>query len=222
MEKAWWSIGLSCCNRDTDSTYRKFSYEELPPIQAKLDENFKWLERKPRYEYSMSDETFDVKKLFQIEAQINTKLPKFFSTFVKNKELSYRITSCTACYFTLPNYVVKTVGKYEGFLILFLSDQQGCIKWYLYLDKTGEHFIVSSANYYGFDSYDELSDEGLSNFSYKSEIDLEEEEVWFCGNSFKEFIYRFWIENELWRGGRTKEQKHYIAHYLNLNPLSNS
>ncbi|MFY9227225.1 MAG: hypothetical protein WAQ98_31435, partial [Blastocatellia bacterium] len=87
MEKAWWTVDLPF--RKIDGTYKKVSYEELPPIKVKLDEKFKWLEKKPRNSYKISDETFNTTRLFQIEAQINIKLPESFTTFVKNQELHY-------------------------------------------------------------------------------------------------------------------------------------
>jgi len=217
MEKAWWAIDLPF--RKIDSTYKRIPYEEIPPIKVKLDEKFKWLEKKPRNHYKISDETFNTTRLFQIEAQTNLKLPESFTTFVKNQELHYRIQSYTACYFTLPNYVVKTIGKYEGFLIVFLSDQQGCPLWHLYFDKTGRHFVVAAYYYYGFDSQDEIYDKSLHNLSTPTEIDLEQKNIWFCAPSFKEFIYRFWIENDFAHKGtyaNSKEHKQYELDYLEI------
>lgn len=186
MKKAWWSWELS--SRPVDGTYGRFSYKELPPITIELDDEFKWLEKKHDTGCFLNDYTITQERLFQIEAQTNIKLPVSFYNFFINRDLQKRLHSYTSCYFTFPNYIVKTTGKYKGYLIAFLSDQQGGIKWYLYLDKKGRHFIVCSSNHYGFNSYEELYEKGLSNFSDKSEIDLEKEEIWFCGASFKEFI----------------------------------
>ncbi|MBL8196567.1 MAG: hypothetical protein JNM06_22435 [Blastocatellia bacterium] len=223
MEKAWWTTNLPF--RKIDVTYQRIAYEEIPPIKAKLDEKFKWLEKKPRNDYKISDETFNTTRLFQIEAQTNVKLPESFTTFVKNQELHYRIQSCTDCYFTLPNYAEKTIGKYEGFLITFLSN--GSPFWNLYFDKTGEHFIVASQSYCGFDSQDEMYNKGLYDLSTPTGIDLEQKDICFCAPSFKEFIYRFWIENDIfyrfwiendifYRGINSKEHKQYVADCLEI------
>jgi len=57
----------------------------------------------------------------------------------------------------------------------------------------------------------------------KSEVDLESEDIYLCAPSFPEFIYRFWLENELWlalnerRQDLPRDQARYVEHYRRIS-----
>jgi len=65
-----------------------------------------------------------------------------------------------------------------------------------------------SRNPYGF--------HGLDN---SKSIDIQNEPMWFCAPSFKEFVYRFWLENEIWftlidkDRSLTSTEQSYLKHY---------
>ena len=118
--------------------------------------------------------------------------------------------SCTACYLDLGNFPVKVTGG--GRLIHFLSDQQWVRHWLLYLGDDGAEAVVSTYDPYGFELGDDEELEAPDRFQPGAADAL------LCADSFSEFLYRFWIENEIWfalseRQPLTDEQRHYAEHY---------
>jgi hypothetical protein len=180
------------------ATYSGFSYDELPPLPESPDEEFRWLERRPpREEWSLrGDESELQRRLGEIERASEVRLPRAFLTFFRSPELQSRIRSGTACYLQLPDHLVATVGSEYGHLIHFLSDQQWCLHWYLHINSGGEECILCSPNPYGFDPSEAGTDDETAQGSRP--IDPAEEQIVFCAPSFSDFIYRFWIENEIW------------------------
>ena len=113
------------------------------------------------------------------------------------------------CHWELPDFIVPTVGPEEGRLIHFLSDQQWCMHWSLYVSRDGQECVLCSTEAHGFDG-----DE-------PGAINPAESGAYFCAPSFSEFVYRFWIENEVWlalvgRQKLTKVQQAYVDHYRPL------
>jgi hypothetical protein len=108
------------------------------------------------------------------------------------------------------DYAVKTKGASEGHLIHFLSDSQWCVHWYIHIDCLGKEFVVATPDAYGFEF--ESPGENVA-------IDLAKEDTRFCASTFTEFIYRFWLENEIWfalaRDKRplTAIEQAYVDHY---------
>jgi hypothetical protein len=71
--------------------------------------------------------------------------------------------------------------------VRFLADSQGCLFWYLYVPGTAiGHAVVASAKFYGTPEED-----------WEQE-DLENDELDFVAESFESFLWRFWVENEIW------------------------
>lgn len=216
MKTGWWFYHLpnrpNPINEGEEELYL-FSYENLPPIKADLDDNFEWLREKPEIE-SMYNyfycEDLELSRLLKIEAQINIKLPKSFLYFIKTKELHYRIAGATN-YLMVPDSPIKTVGKYEGFIIQFIANYLEYSNWYLYLDKTGSHFILTS-------KYHKIRDyKGQESTLYdETSVDLEKDDFWFCAPSFNEFIYRFWLESNILDDPYSLNylEQEYINHYL--------
>lgn len=206
-------------------TYSLFDYETLPPIQAKLDENFHWLRSEPIKQRSLAEGTYpddtepDLTKLAKLVSQIDLELPQAFTTFINSIDLHRRIRSCTDCYLDVADRAVRTVGSHKGFLVHFLSDSQGCLHWYIHIDDSSQHFVLVSPNAYGF-TFEDASEELDGDAPYqKDEIDLEREDILFCAPTFTEFVYRFWLENEIWfaiawdKQPLTAIQQAYANHY---------
>jgi hypothetical protein len=171
---------------EISSTYHLFDYEALPPIEIELDENFDWLKPYPEqiskedWEYDFSQE---IKQLKKDAEEKDLEIPNSFLNFMSNGELIRRIRSNTDCYFEFGDCIEEVVESNGMNFIHFMSDSQGCFFWYLCIDKDGESCIVTSVNLYG----------------YKNKVAPELDEVgYFCASSFEEFIFRFWIENEIW------------------------
>lgn len=207
MKTGWWSFELPGYRPHPEvATYTLFSYEDLPPTLEKPDYYFEWLKPQSIKEHSLFEGCYpdgskpDLSKLTSIASQVGIPLPEPFTTFIDSIELHKRIRSCTDCYLDLADYAVKTKGSNEGYLIHFLSDSQWVGHWYIHINAQGNHFIVTSLNAYGFALEDENGNPNID------EIDLQEEEIWFCAPSFIEFMYRFWLENEIWFALAEKER----------------
>lgn len=181
----WWAFGLETAGvsaRPTVGTYGRYEFEVLPPIPRELTGDLAWLAGQPTPgEWSIGTEP--VAELAELEAacgRLGLALPSVFLDFLRSPQLQSKIRSCTACYISVGPVPVKAPGA-DGHLIRFLADQQGCLYWYLYVTAT-DHAVVSSADFYGGPG-DDYTDDG---------------EIEFCGESFESFLYRFWLENEIW------------------------
>jgi hypothetical protein len=195
-------------------TYSIFRLEDLPPVPAEaLREDFQWLRNAVRDVISAEHEPESWKSQFnQIVTSASAcglSLPETFKTFMSSYELRGRIRSSTDCFFELPDRIVEFPPGDNKYLIKFLSDSQGCLFWYLYLDEAGEHCVVASDLSFGSDW----------DAPEPSETEQAKERILFCSPSFAEFIYRFWIENEIWfvlsdeKKLLTNEQQRYLDHY---------
>ena len=213
IRKGWWSFDLPDY-RPGESTYTLFPYDELPPIDSSIDDDFAWLSGQSTKEHSLSENAYptgekpDLSKITDLEKNLKLNLPSEFVLFMKETDLHAKIRSCTDCYLELPDFVVMTYGAEDGFLVHFLSDSQYVLHWFLYLNLTGEHCVLVSENPYG-----------IQGFDLPQSISIEAEPIWFCASSFKEFIYRFWLENEIWftlvdkNRSLTTTENLYLTHY---------
>lgn len=217
IKTGWWSFELPQYRpHPTLATYSLFPYEDLPPIRQDLDEEFRWLMSRPIKERSLLEGCYsdgskpDLNKLSKIADQVSVNIPSAFSTFIQSTELHKRIRSCTDCYLDVADQAVITKGVIEGYLIHFLSDSQWCVHWYIHLDSSGKEFVLASTDAYGFEFGDSAA---------KKEIDLVKEDIRFCAPTFVEFIYRFWLENEIWyalawdKRPLSEIEQSYVDHY---------
>ena len=222
LPRGWLSIDLPGYREPPEaSTYAGFSFEGLPALPGRLDGELAWLRAEPEVEASLAGgNDYDgvparpatERELAQLVAGIDVRLPRAFEAFVCTPEPRSRIRSATACYLDLADFVVSVSGG--GWLIHFLSDQQWVCHWLLYVDSDGAEAVVSTSAAYGFDvSQDEGGfDAGTSDRFAPGPHDL------LVADSFAEFLYRFWIENEIWyalTAGRdlTPDQRRYAEHY---------
>jgi hypothetical protein len=199
-----------------------FSYKELPPLPPEgADQSFGWLQRQPVQEASMAESIFsdgakpDLGKLPQIIGAADPRPSASFVRFIGAIDLHRRMRSVTDCYFDLGDRIIRTQDPHAGYLVHFLSDSQWCGHWYLHVSPTSQA-VLASLNAYGF-NMDEDDDPDAP--WRKNEIELESEEIYLCAASFPEFIYRFWLENELWfalsenHQRLPSEQANYAEHY---------
>ena len=218
IKTGWWSFELPQYRpHPTKSTYSLFAYEDLPPIHEKPDSDFQWLKSQPTKVRSLGEGCYsdgskpDLTKLSTIVTSVDVHAPASFLTFIQSLDLHERIRSCTDCYLDVADHAVKTTGATSGYLIHFLSDSQWCMHWYLHLDYSGQECVIASPNAYGFE---------FEDTDARDEIDLAREDVCFCAPTFIEFIYRFWLENEIWyalawdKRPFTPLEKVYVDHYL--------
>jgi uncharacterized protein (TIGR02996 family) len=208
----WWFVRLEGY-RDIDDTYAPFRYESLPPLPVKaLGRGFQWLNKgKEKRQQGAWDRKWQ-KKLDQLggqAAELGLTLPRVFHEFMGNEGLRRRVRSCTDCYFTWPRRIVESPAGEGGYLLRFYSDSQDCLHWYLYLSRPKYHCVVASEGLFGGDDWAEDDED----------IDDESGEFWFCAPSFEAFVYRSWIENEIWyalshdHDPLTAEEEAYLSHY---------
>lgn len=170
---------------ERSATYHLFDYEELPPIEEELDGSFDWLSNQPEqkdekaYPYAFGDQLILLRK--EADAK-GLKVPDSFFRLMGDGGLLRRIRSNTDCSFELGEFIEEVPDTHGMNFIHFMSDSQGCGYWYLCVDKAGNHCVVTSGNLYGHTN----KEEGAEEIGY------------YCAASFEEFIYRFWIENEIW------------------------
>ncbi|HEY3059377.1 MAG TPA: hypothetical protein VGL99_10425 [Chloroflexota bacterium] len=107
-----------------------------------------------------------------------------------------------------------------GSLIHFLPDQQWVMHWLLYIGSDGAEAVLATYVPYGF-ALDESEIEPADDPSYKParlrEFQVGATDAVVCAESFSEFVYRYWIENEIFfraRQGRLPDELgRYAEHY---------
>lgn len=129
------------------------------------------------------------------------------------------ITSSTDCYFTLGFRPVAALG---GLVVPFYNDSQGCVTWGLWLHRGGAQAVV------GFQLLYADPDEEAADLPPQVSEPLDEEgtrlgQFFLAETSLEAFLYRTWIENELWYGLHPgdwpardlhdPELAAYLAHY---------
>ncbi len=222
FQPAWWSVALPGY-RECDGTYCFFPYETIPPIDTSLFQgDFQWLpplndemlERLAIYKNpGAAAHLVDRLEALQTSAaQMGLRLPDAFLKFMATPEMQEQIPSSTACYFDLSEKIVQLPIDDGGYLIRFYNDQQDVLLWYLYLTPHRESCVLASGV-----MFDEVNLEGVPADRIIANLN-------FCAASFEEFIYRWWLENELWfalEEGRslTEVQSDYLQHYQPPNPI---
>jgi hypothetical protein len=219
MRTGWWSFSLPGYREHPDpTTYNLFSYERLPRLKGPRYASWDWLASQPSQdEWSLAGNAYpegapvDPPQLRALLAQIPFEIPAAFVSFLETPSLHTRVRSCTACRLELSDFPVYTSAPPRGVIIQFLVDQQGVLRWYLFADSFGNQAVLCSGEIFGF--VYEPEEEPLT------EIDLFKEDFRLCAASFQEFIYRFWLENEVWfslnegQEPTNPEQIGYLKHY---------
>jgi hypothetical protein len=221
LPRAWWSTDLPGYREHPQPfvTYSPFSYVDLPPIRRPLDAELRWLCEQPRVRRSLADiEQGDAvperrataSDLDAVLAGTGITVPPSFRTFITDPEPRMRVRSATLCYLDLGQFVVDVAGG--GSLLHFLSDQQWILHWLLYVGADGSEAVVASETPLGF----EADEQRFARF------DPATGGATVCAESFSEFLYRFWIDNEIYfRTARnahdeaplTDEQRRYAEHF---------
>jgi hypothetical protein len=131
-------------------------------------------------------------------------VPGEFVRFARDPGLRRHLRSATDCVFDLGDRSVEVPG---GRLVHFLSDSQWVLHW-LFTDDSGKQAVVTTR-------YPECFD--LSAVDMEAYTDTKGYQI--CADTFLEFIWRFWVENEIWfalsvdKQPLTPAQDEYIRHY---------
>ena len=208
MSAAWAAIDLPA--RPCEFTYCAIPLDDLPPIEAPHDGSLAWLPMPThRLEWAVGssdpDREFDdsaLERLIQVCAVDGLTLPESMVRFLGSDRRNW-IRSATGCWLDLSERVV-TVPDTDISIVRFLNDQQGSLHWYLALNRAGERGVIASGH--RLDSDDDR--------------DIHPDEPFVCAGSFEEFLYRYWLENEIYfrtsEGAElTPDQAAYLAQLEN-------
>lgn len=220
LPRAWWSTDLPGYREHPRpfATYSAFPYAELPAIERPLDPELNWLLEQPHVQGSLGhvdngpvpERAATSAELSALLGGTTTLLPPAFKTFISEPEPRMRVRSATACYLDLAQFAVDVAGG--GSLIHFLSDQQWILHWLVYVGGDGSEAVLVSETPLGF----EVDERRFDRFDPASDS------ASVCADSFSEFLYRFWIDNEIYlRSVRnahdeaplTDEQRRYAEHF---------
>jgi len=201
-------------------TYGRWSWDQLPPINRVITRDLGWLLQEPvAGDWSIaSAEPEDHTRVRRWLSELGPDfvVPQAFESFVASPAAPSRIRSATGCYLDFAQRIVPSPD--DGVLIHFLSDQQWSLHWWLYLGRDGSEGVVAAYPPYGFDldseDASELDDYGVENLDIFSPAATG---AALCSSSFLDFVYRYWIENEIFfrlrDGGLTEEQRRYLDYY---------
>jgi hypothetical protein len=181
-----WS-GQDIGDRPGEGTYECYPPDELPPLRVPLTGTFDWLRAAPEYERSIAGNPAETAaalgRLLTADAEA---LPRPFVEFFRAPALWRRVRSCTDCYLDLDSTAVEIPGGL-GRLVRFLADSQGCLYWNLHLRPDGaEPTVVTTYHFSGSENMDRRAGRPHPR------------DITTCAPSFEAFLYRFWLENELW------------------------
>jgi hypothetical protein len=203
-------LGTALPGRSCEGTYCLIAPEELPPIgAAELDGELGWLPE-PRGDVKWAIGASDVDRVFEpaeVErlgeacAEAGIELPRAMQRFLGTSRRNW-IRSPTGCWLELPQRLVRIAGT-DAYVVRFLNDQQGVFFWYVVLDERGERGTF-------------VSNELLDHDDPWLEIG-QPAEAYRCAGSFEEFLYRYWLESEIFfrtdeGAPLTPEMDRYLRH----------
>lgn len=119
------------------------------------------------------------------ELPISQALPSGFTGFVNDPGLRTHLRSATWCCFDLGHRLQAAPG---GQLLHLISDSQSVMHWLLYLGDGGASAVVATRRPIGF-NLDEDEEEAY--------WPQEQWEYLRCADTFQEFIWRWWMDNEI-------------------------
>jgi hypothetical protein len=224
---AWKNFGLGTL-RERQGTYATWSYDSLPALPIdELRGEFQYLKAKrSKGRRDAAGEGGQYRQAFEqmvaVAAEKGVRLPAEFVKFMSDTALHGTFRSVTDCYFTLPDEYspIRAHPSGDGWHVLFYSDSQDCLHWDLYVHASGGHCVIARwPDYFDPEPPDEDDDQPPDTGP----------RAWFVAPSFESFVYRIWVENQVWylehadflrSSGEepppiTPEIQAYIDHYRN-------
>lgn len=192
LPREWWFPSLKGLREGT-GTYARFPLDRQPRVGAG-DGTLGWLEVEPlKSEWAIRGgelrRALNQTELNAVAAELPA-LPAAIRRLAERADLQDRVRSATGCYLDLGDFAVRTSTD-DGWLLHFLSDQQWCAHWLLFVDKSGNEAVLATRQALG---YKEEPGEPPSPTTAPLDGSWD---LSVCADSFAEFLYRYWIENEL-------------------------
>jgi uncharacterized protein (TIGR02996 family) len=196
VEFAWWGTGIGPA-RESSGTYEQFQYHNQPPLPVEtFDGTFTWLRGTEGWAYHHGP----LWKAFCAEKRKQGYfVPAEFETFLADRDLPGRIKSCTDNYFEAPphptgnrpaaEHSTPSAESEDGLLVTFYADSQYCVLWAILLPREPGRYAPILAGPPGslFPGIWNDSEEGSN-----------EGQPVLAASQFEQFLFRWWIENEIW------------------------
>lgn len=213
LKKIWCSFGI-----EEIFNIKLKDYTQLPLIHNIIfDGSLEWLKKEEKInkeyikQYGSDNQTSEwennLKELVQQANDLNLQLPKAYITLMQSADLRNCIRSSTTNSFNTNYNIVPIIDRPGEFLLMFWNDSQSSYYWFLHLVENKEPRIVMStffvSNHNGKSIYSPYSvqrcNERLEKMGEKDRTITDVNEILFeCDNHFESFLYRLWIENEIW------------------------
>ncbi|MCA1706735.1 MAG: hypothetical protein LC808_27115 [Actinobacteria bacterium] len=184
------------------ASYLRFDLDAQPRVEG-LRDHLAWLEREPeKLEWSIehSEGGPPVRPLDLVELEAvagDRRLPASFALFAERRDLQRRVRSATGCFLDLGAFAPRTSAGGCSFslgpaVVSSLVD--------LYIGAQGGEAVLTSTAPIGFDLPSDWGDE-YGEVAVPDVIPLDGSfDVELCADSFAEFLYRYWVEDELYFG----------------------
>lgn len=194
FEFAWWGIRIGLA-RKARGTYQCSQYHDQPPLPVEsFDGTFAWLrESKPQSSYPAGPKwkAFCANKRNQ-----GYFVPSEFERFLSDRDLPARIKSCTDNYFARPpdptdEHSAPSFEREDGLFVIFYADSQHCVLWGILLPHEPGRYapiLAGSPDACFSGNWDDVG-EGDADDPGKPVL---------VASQFEQFIFRWWIENEIW------------------------
>jgi hypothetical protein len=194
LRRSWWFAELRGYRSAEPGTYARYDLDDQPPVPDLTD--LGWLEAVSDAIEWPIDNTDATPSTRLTTHELNSmavpvRLPGSLTTLAARADFRGRIRSATACYLDLGDHVAVTANG--GHLLHVLSDQQWVRHWLLYIDAEGYEAVLTSTAPIGFELPPEDAHLVPEVIPVDGSFDLE-----LCADTLAEFLFRFWIENELW------------------------
>jgi uncharacterized protein (TIGR02996 family) len=197
FEFSWWGTGIGPA-RESSGTYERYQYHDQPPLPVEtFDGTFAWL-RGPQPEWSY-DHGHAWKAFCAEKREQGYFVPREFESFLSDEDMPAQIRSCTGNSFVGPPdpRAVNSGPSAEwedGLLVTFYADDQYCILWAILLPREPGRYAPILAGppealFPDTRSYEEEAGEGETYDPDKPVL---------VASRFEQFVYRYWIENEIW------------------------
>lgn len=201
FEFAWWGTEIEPA-RASASTYERFRYQDQPSLPVQLfDGSFSWLTASESR--SSHDQASTWKAFCEEQRRRGLFVPREFERFMADSELPGRIQSCTDNYFELPpNATSELRGPSsewdEGLFVGFYADSQYCLLWGILLPREPGRYAPILAG---------PPDVLFPDLDLANGDDEPVGKPVLAASQFEQFIFRWWIENEIWYATRWEESR---------------